>query len=505
VRLPFPDRVPLIPVFLSAILLCSIQLLEGTNAIFSLCCFGFILIAGVAFNVAGGFSRSTGAYVFFFAFLAVICGLVWKAILGEPADSNLLVPLDTARVYLGSICAMLGAVYISRKISSKHPLLATLDTTGNLQSTTIGCMVTGIVISILNIIAPPNPGSILSAVNQINRFFPLAVMLGVIHAIRRSGGTRSISIPVIISGGIMLATGILGFSKEGMIAPFLCWLLGAASQRYKMSRSQIVGAILGMIFMFQYMVPLSQIGRGSRADTFAGNVVVVTSFMLDIGNVRLQYLEDQEYQDEALAPGYFNTHQGFFDRLQMIGPDDSLIAYTESTGTVGLFPIILYFENFVPHSIWPDKPTWGGGNLYAREMGIVANEDTTTGISFSPASESFHLGGWTGLLIVAPLLWIAMFTIFDSLCGDMRKAPWGLIVALLYAHLAPEGGLGGVVYAMGYIAVAVWVAAFVGTYLMPIVGQILIGPPQVKTRSNRLPHGKPNLVRPIKTSAEAPL
>lgn len=504
-RLPFPERVPLVPVFFSAILLCAIQLVEGTNPIFSLCCFGFILLSGIAFNIAGGFSRTTGAYVFFFSFLVVILGLVWKAILGEPADSNLQAPLDTARVYLGSMCAMLGAVYISRKISSKHPLLGRLDTTGNLQSATIGCMITGIVISILENLIPPSPGSILSAIAQINRFLPLAVVLGVIHSIRRSGGTRSISLPVLISGGILLLTGILGFSKEGMITPFLCWLLGAASQRYKMSRAQIVGSILGTIFMFQYMVPLSQIGRGSRSETLTGNADVVISFMLDIGNVRRQYLEEQQYENEALAPGYFNTHQGFFDRLQLIGPDDSLIAYTGKTGTTGLFPIILYFENFVPHSIWPDKPTWGGGNLYAREIGIVGDEDTTTGISFSPASESFHLGGWTGLLLVAPLLWIAMFTIFDSLCGDVRKAPWGLIVALVYAHLAPEGGLGGVVYAMGYVGFGICFAAFVGTYLMPIVGQLVIGPPGVKIRSNRPPHSKPNLVRPIKTSAEASL
>jgi hypothetical protein len=295
-------------------------------------------------------------------------------------------------------------------------------------------------------------------------------------------------------------TGIVGFSKEGMISPFLCWLLAASSQRYKVSRAQIVGGILGTIFIFQYMVPIAQIGRGHRADTLTGNVVVVTSYMLDVGDVRRQFLEDQQYQDESLGSGYFDTHQGFFDRLQMIGPDDSLIAYTERSGAVGLFPIILYFENLVPHSIWPNKPTWGGGNLYAREMGVIEEADTTTGISFSPAGESFHLGSWMGLLLVAPLLWIAMFTIFDSLCGDVRKTPWGLIVALLYAHLAPEGGVGGVVYAMGYITFAVWFAAFVGTYLMPVLGQIIIGPPQVKIRSTRGPHARPNLVVPPDTS-----
>ncbi len=106
-RLPFPERVPLKIVFWFAAILCAIQLSQKTNPAFALGCFFFILVAGLTFNVAGGFRRPSGAYVFFYAMLTVIVGIVWKAFLGEPADSNLSVPLLTISVYVVGICMML--------------------------------------------------------------------------------------------------------------------------------------------------------------------------------------------------------------------------------------------------------------------------------------------------------------------------------------------------------------------------------------------------------------
>ncbi len=504
-RLPFPERIPLVPTFFLAGALCLIQLYQGTNSIFSLCCFAFILVATIAFNVAGGFSRPTGSYVFFFAVLAVIVGLFWKAVLGEPADSNLSAPLTTAAAYLCTICSMLVAVFISKKLATKRAFLADFVTDENMQSATVGCMVTGLLIIVVEFVFPSGPGSVLSALNQVDRFLPLAIMLGVIHSIRRSGGTRSINLPVIISGATLFAQGALGFSKQGMIIPFLCWLVAAASQRYKMSRTQIAGGFLMIFFLFQYVVPYSQYGRTYRAETLSGNIDVAIGFFSNLGYVRSQYLESELEDDEALRMGYFTTHQGFMDRLQMIGPDDILIAYTERNGPDGLIvPLSLYVENFVPHFIWPDKPNWGGGNLYAREVGILPDTDDSTGISFSPTGEAFRLGSWTGLLIAAPLLWITMFTLFDSLCGDVRKSPWGLIVIVVYSHFAPEGGIGTIVYSIGYVTAAVLFAACLVTYLMPIVGEFVIGPNQKFSRSTNRIRSRQNRLKSVGPSGMTP-
>jgi hypothetical protein len=507
VRLPFPERISLVGTFAFALLLCAVQLYEGTTPVFALCCFGFVLVAAVAFNVAGGFSRSTGSYVFFYSVLSVLIGLFWKVVLGEPADSNLRAPLATGAAYLCSICALLVAVFISKKITTKRALLADFVTDENMQSATVGCMVTGL--TILGIgtvgIGSWGPGSVFSALNQIDRFLPLAIMLGVIHAIRRSGGTRSMSLPVIISGTVIFLEGAISFSKQGMFTPPLCWLIAAASQRYKVSRTQIVAGIFVIFITFYYLVPYSQYGRDYKnGDSLSGNVDVAIDFFSNLDYVRGQYLEAEAYQDEAVQ-GYFATHQGFFDRLQMVGPDDALIAYTQQAGPLGLFPIVLAFENFVPHFIWKDKPVWFSGNYYAREAGILPEADVSTGVSFSPTGESFRLAGWFGILIVAPILWIVMFTVFDSLCGDVRKSPWGLIVALSYAHSAPEGGISGVIYSMAFITFAVLFAACLVTYVMPIVGEFTIGPNQRIIRPLNPIRSKPNRIRSIRTSRKATL
>ena len=142
---------------------------------------------------------------------------------------------------------------------------------------------------------------------------------------------------------------------------------------------------------------------------------------------------------EENAAGYFNTKQGFWDRLQFISVDDGLNNLTDQGRQFGLLPITASIANAVPHIFWPNKPVYNFGNLYAHEIGGLPDEDTSTGISFSPTAEAYHMMGWKGIFVVAPLVWLAMFIVFDSLFGDLRATPWGLLVIAQISHTAPEG------------------------------------------------------------------
>jgi hypothetical protein len=488
-------------VFWFATILCAIQQVQKTNPLFSLGCFFFILVAGLAFNVARGFRFPTGSYVFFYSMLTVIVGICWKAFLGEPADTNLLEPVLTISVYLVGICMMLVAVFLSRKLVTKHAVLERMITDTNMQTATVGCMVTGYLIILVENSIPGGTGSVISAVNQVNRFLPLAMLLGVINSIRRSGGTRSVNLPVLISGAGLLMMGLLGFSKEGIITPFICWIIAASSQRYRLSRRQIVVGIIGAILIIRYLVPYSQYGREFRAETFSGNVGVSLSFLSDLGYVREQYLAEEADRVEQENLAYFNTPQGFFDRLQELSIDDALIHHTVQYGPIGIYPIIFGFENLVPHFIWKDKPTILYGNVYAHEIGLLAEEDTTTGVSFSPTAEAYHLATWTGLLLVAPAIWIMLFALFDSLCGDITKSPWGLLVMLLYSHIAPEAGISGLIYSFGYTTIAIVLAAVFGAYVMPVIGTFFIGPEGIILRRRAPIRSLPNRLLPPRPSA----
>jgi hypothetical protein len=477
-------------------ILCVIQLMQGTNPTFALACFAYILVATIAFNVAGGFTRTSGAYVFFNSVLGVIIGLCVKVYLGEPADSNLFSPMLTIEVYLAGMIMMLVAVGLSRRLSTRRAIMGMTVTEANMQTATVGCLVAGILVMLAGYVLPAGNGSVLSALNQINRFFPLTIILGVIHTIRRSGGTRSVNLPVLLAGALMFTIGVLGYSKEGMLGPFAAYLLAASSQRYKLSRSQIVFVILATIFIFRYLVPYAQYGRAFREESGEANIQTSIDLLSNLGYVRGQYLESSAAAYEERVGGYFNAPQGFFDRLQMVAIDDALVNHTQQNGTLGFYPVILSIYNTVPHFIWADKPALIGGNNFAHEIGLLGEEDTSTGISFSSTSTAFHLLGWSGIFLLAPALWFLLFWTFDSLCGDTRQYPWGLLIVVLYSHAAPEGDVTSIVYMCFYTACGIVFAAIMGAYVMPVLGTFFIGPEGIMLRKGPPPRSIPNRLRP---------
>lgn len=494
-RIPFPERIPLPIAVTAAIILVGLQQLQQTSALFSFYCFVFIIIATIAFNVAGGFTRPSGSYIFFYAVLGLIIGIVYKAYLGEPADTHLRAPMQTIKVFVGGITGMLVAIVVSRKLTRRQPFLSDFLKPKDYKNAAVGCFAFGLFLNVLSIITKHENGSVLSAVMQLNRFLQMSIIIGTLHVIRKSKGASGFSIFTLVYILVAGLSGVASFSKEGMITPLLCWLVAAASLRYKIRLLQGLTMAVVVFLIFHYLVPYSQYGRSqvSEGANFSERAAISYNLLLDLPAVRELYLQSTEGEetDDVQGMSYYNEPQGFFDRLSMIGPDDALINYTQEGNFSGLDTIPLYFANWVPHFLWPNKPGLLTGNSFAHKIGgILGEDDVTTGISFTPSGEAYQLAGWTGVLIVAPILWIMLFTLFDSLCGDVRKSPWGLLIIALFAHLAPEGMLAGVVYIMWFGSVAIIFVALSTSYIMPLIGTLLAGPEQtglVRLRKRGLP------------------
>ena len=482
-RLPFPERIPLPAAFVAATILAGLQQLQRTNLYFTLYSFLFIVIATIAFNAAGGFTRPSGSYVFFYAVLGLILGIVYKAYLGEPGESNLRSPILTMQVFTGGITGMLIAVLVSRKISRKKPLLGNILKQKDMRNAAIGCFAFGVFLKTMNVIIPHQDGSVLSAITQLDRFLEMSVILATLYTVRKSRGRSGFGLLVLVAIGISVCFGIIGFSKEGMFVPLFCWLVAAASLRLNMRISYMVAIGVVVYTMFHILVPFSQYGRTQVQEqaTVADRVQLGYTLLSDVDALRAQYLavdSDTEAEDE-IAMAYYDTPQGFFDRLTMIGPDDALVNYTAQGRFTGLSVIPAYFANWIPHFLWPNKPNFGAGNFYAHLIGgILSEDDFTTGISFTPSGEAYQLAGWTGIFVVAPLIWIMLFTVFDSLTGDVRESPWGLLIIAMFSHVAPEGQLNGAIYIMWFGGVAVTFVALTTTYAMPVIGTLLAGPEQ---------------------------
>ncbi len=489
-RIFLPERIRLSHAFLFASALFLLQQLEHTSLYFSACSFLFVLVATFGFNIAGGLTRPSGGYLFFFSTLALLVGLCTKAVLGEPADSHLLRPHVTITVYLVGICSMTLSVLVVRKLSRSRPLLESFVTDRNMYQAAVGCLAIGIVLTLATHLLTRASGSVLSALFQINRFTELSIILGVIASLRRSGGRRSVD-AVVLAGGLTLfiVNGLLSYSKEGFFGPLACWGVAAASANIRLRRNQIIIGGLLVGFITYFMVPYSQYGRVYTAPTLSENLVVAERLLSNLGQVRQQYeANSKQSAAESSVGDYYDHPEGVLDRFEMISVDDQLIDVTINRGTIGYFPLAEDVESLVPHVFWPNKPKVLWGNVYAHEAGVhIPEDDFTTGISFSPLGEAYHLGGWIGLIFVAPLIWIIALLIFDSLCGDVRRSPWGLLVLVYFAHIAPEAYLAGIIYASVYISFAIAFAAVTTGYLMPIIGQLLVGPGRSLHHSNPKP------------------
>ena len=465
-----------------------VQWLEGTALYFRFGCAVFILLATFTFNTAGGLTRASGAYVFFYSTLVVIVGVCYKAFLGEPGQSNLSDPRTTIEVYVGGITAMLAAVLVSRRFRRKSGLLNVMKES-QMYRASVGCILFGIAGGFIIALLGESALRLQSAFDQLNQLPTLGIVIGVMYEIRRSGGTRSLNLFIIIGAlYTFFMGGIIAFSKQGLLLPLLCWLLPVCALRFRLSWGQVATCLLGGFFIFYYMVPYAQYGRRFRGDdptvqqTFRQQLAISTGLLEHLDETRKLYNDEQSGGGYV---GYYNSPQGFWDRLQFLFIDDRLITVTDQKGSqFGLVPIEAEIENAVPRIFWPNKPTYNFGNLYAHEAGLgLSEEDTTTGISFSPTAEAYHIAKWTGVLVIAPLLWFLLFVIYDSLFGDVRDSPWGLLAIGIIAHAAPEGQLTGVVHLITFGSEIFIFCALFATWVAPVLATTVLGPDRRRATS----------------------
>ncbi|MDE3103776.1 MAG: hypothetical protein KGK08_01255 [Acidobacteriota bacterium] len=488
-RLPFPVRIPIPIAMAGAALLVAVQQVEGTPLEFSILTCIYILLACLAFNFAGGFSRPSGGYVFFYATLVVIVGLVLKAYLGEPADLHLQTPIRTMRAETAAMLAMLIAVLISKRLTTKKAILAPMLKEKDERNASVGAFVIGLILYMIMQVTTQSTGSVLTALAQLNRFLPLSVVLATLYAHRQTGGARTYNKLVFLTVGVSTLFGVFAIGKEGMFTPITCWVLASASTRCRLRWSEL--AVLGVFaaLAIGYLVPYSQYGRSQVTPEMSipQRIQMELGLLTHLQDLRRSYAnESVEAYASGASVGYYNNPQGIGDRTTMLFIDDQLIHQTELTGTIGYTNLYLSVLNWVPHALWPTKPMPGGGNAYAHEIGgILPEEDDSTGISFSATSEAYHMGGWQGIFLAAPAVWIVLFTVFDSLCGDTRRSPWGLLIIAYFAHQAPEGMLGGAIYAIWYVSVGIIFTAAVTAYVLPIVGTLAVGAEKAGQVSHR--------------------
>ena len=468
-RIPFPERVNLTYAFLFAIALAGVQIFEGTHAFYSACAFGCIMVASLAFNLSGGIMYPSGAFVFFNCFFTVLLPGVAKGILREPADSNLRNPMRTIEVYLVGMVAMLVAVMFSRRFRARKALIAGKLPEKNLHSAYVGCAILSVLLSAYLLFFPNVAnGSLSSFLVQIDHFPMLTLVLGIIYTVHRTDGRRSVSGPVFAMMLLLSLNGLIGFSKEAFLSPFFAWAVTVALLRYRLHWLNIASFCIGLYFVIVFMVPYAQYGRNLQ-NTGLSSIQLSAYLLTHMDEVHEGYNEGAEFVGNV---HYYNEHYGLLDRLDMLAGDDALIDLADREGAFGYVPLKVGFLNVIPHVLYPDKPTENPGNVYAHQIGILPDDDSTTGVSFSPSADAYRQGLGVGLAVVEPLVLMLIFIVLDSVIGDVRANPVGLLTTILVSRAASESSLSGTPLLIGQSLFTNVLAVYVCLYVLPLLGSI---------------------------------
>ncbi len=476
--IPYPRRIEYAHAGIAAAVLSGVLLWEG-NAL-SLCAIVFaqIMVSTFGFNIAGGLSSPAGSYIFFITILTGTLGTVVKAVLNEPLVENVEYAGKTLLVYLVGTCALIGAIKLSQYFRPSRPFLQAGLTRGNTSRVVAGCFFLTAVIplAIQALSSNSDSGSTASLVRQLNLAAPLGILIAVYQRVRFTNGRSSFTVLAFVIAVYSTVTGLLGYSKEGIFYPTFAWILAAAAARLRVNLVTIfITAALvsaGMLIL----VPFSQYGRSYR-DQGASKAIELLSHPLETREAAIAL----EVQEQNLNYRWFRKSQGLFDRLTLVPIDAGLVSRTDQVGPIGLRNVFIYLENIVPHFLAPNKPDLLSGNEYAHELGMLSDADRTTGISFSPFAEAYHLAGWVGLLFVMPALQFIMLVIIQWAAGTVDETPWSLFYIVAFGHVAAEGGLTLPVYMSAAGTIALVVTALTMIYLAPLLGTFIIGPGKTRT------------------------
>ena len=463
------------------------QLATGTDVRFAVGISLFIILFAAAFNQAGGLYYPSGAFIFFNGVLTLLLGVTYKVFLLERGESHLLSPYLSIMVYCGGMASMWGAVAISKRFTPRRGLLTSFVNKDTMMQSAIGCFVLGSFFILAFGSVQQKGGSLGAAISETNRFPQFAIMLATTYELRISNGRRAWNWLVITQSLILFALGVIYTSKEGMFTGPITWLITVVAARFNFKPKLLIGGALFAFFMVYYMVPYSQYVRVFRDKTNSrvANQTTTLDYIFRLNEVRALYLDSEEKSDYDKLPHLYDKSQGLMDRLCALGMDDSIIARTEDGFVFGLYPTYHGIVNTIPTFLWHDKPFFFTGNEYGRELGVLAADDFTTGVSFSISADGFHEAKWLGLFVVLPLICFAYFLANDSFVGSAKDSPWPLLLIILASHMGPESALDGLLLQVAEGSIGILFMALVIRYLLPLAVRVMTGGERTVVRRTR--------------------
>jgi hypothetical protein len=448
-RLPFPTRLNMSYVLIGLLLVLFAQLLNGTDPLFAFLDCVALLFTALAFNVLGGLSSVSGAFVVFLAFSTYATLVFVKVFNFEPTNKNFHDPITTIVATTIAWFGLLVSAWLSRKFIGRRPLVRfSPRDLENLGNTAGGLIVLGLLSQFListygvNDTGSVSNGSFWAALNQMNSFIALAIVLGTYYTIHMSKGEKSMGWVAIVALIYSSSIGFAAASKQGMYAPLFSYFLVCAGLRYRFRAMQVLLIVLWLAFAIGFLFPWAQYARAFTRQPTLGKTLTTTYKMVinpDTYSDMYRWYQDSKVLNEDVNQVQlcYDHPQGLIDRESLVCADDALIDLTLHTSAVGPEYLLKGFAMVVPHFMWPNRPSIFLGNVYGRDTGIVGEGDETTQAAFAPVGDAFREFGWSGVVVVMPVMFFFTFIVLDNIFGDTRNTPWGLVMTSYAAMSAP--------------------------------------------------------------------
>jgi hypothetical protein len=500
-RIPYPTRLHINHVLIFVLILLFAQLLDGTDPLFAFLGCVAIIFSAIAFNILNGLASTSGAFVFFTALPTFIVLIVIKVLYWEPSNRHFEQPLLTISATAIGWGGIMIAAALSRKFSTQRNIVRfTPRDLENLKNTSAGLLVIGLFSQILlsNYNTGAN-GTFWAALNQLNIFVPMATILATYYEICISRGQRSVNWIVLVSILYVAGFGFIAASKQGMYTPFFSYFLVCAALNYKFRPLQVIAILGWLAFAVGFMFPWAQYARSmTRQATLTETVQATLNLVENPQTIPAMY---QWYADSLkmnedinqVALCYDHPH-GLMDRESLICQDDRLIQVTQHAGPVGVSYLLAGFAMVVPHFLWPNRVNLSLGNIYGRETDEASSEDYTTAVAFAPIGDAYRELGWSGIVVVMPILFFLTFIILNGVFGDARESPWGLVL-VSYAAFAGPGLLLPVhpqlwAHYIPLILMVMWVTRYIAPQVAVIFGFRKVQAKIVQPGVELVPKGK---------------
>ena len=435
-------------VIVSAGLLLLGQLAVGTSLVFAQLVFLFIVMSGIAVNLAGGMSRIGGMCVAMMSLKLVIVSQFAKTLLGEAGDSRLIMPITTVGVLAVGLFSVTMATCVSRLVRVRKHFLSAEQSTDSLRVgaavtfalgaiSHLGVMVTGTDAGSLQV------GGLPGLLRQLAFCLSLSVVFTTALVIQKSDGKRLLGWVNGIPAALFFALGILSASKQGMFEPFLLVILTAIAFRFRFALLHLVLAGVLFVFAIGVLFPFAQVARSftrgfGLVETVAATVEFAEKHFTSAEGFRQLHEQYDDAADLADRTQYYELKIGLLERVSLIKMVDLLVVATERDGLSEWETISHGFKMVLPRFIYPDKPAINTGTFLGKKAGVISEDDWGTQISFGFIADAYSAFGWMGALLIPGIVTACFLLLFNWFVGPLERNVWCVYLFAEFQHFFAE-------------------------------------------------------------------